>query len=242
MSSKHVLAKKPWHIEARPGDIAEKVLTAGDPGRVAKISTLLDDPLKVSDKRGFLVYTGVYRGCKVSVVAHGIGAPSAAIVFEELHMLGANVIIRLGTCGGLVEHVKLGGIVIPVGALFEAGGTVGIYVKGTCYPAVPEPELVIRLEEAFRKHGFETYRGIVASSDAFHAEEHLTPKWRSLKAVAVEMECATLFTLSRLRGFKSGAALMVIDNLATGIALKKEEIDGLELKAAKAALDALVSI
>ena len=56
------------------------------------------------------------------------------------------------------------------------------------------------------------------------------------------MECATLFTLSRLRGFKSGAALMVIDNLATGIALKKEEIDGLELKAAKAALDALVSI
>jgi 5'-methylthioadenosine phosphorylase len=61
--------------------------------------------------------------------------------------------------------------------------------------------------------------------------------------IAVEMECATIFTVARLRGMRAGAALLVIDNLATGEFLEdKEERKKLELKAAKGVLRALVRI
>jgi 5'-methylthioadenosine phosphorylase len=62
--------------------------------------------------------------------------------------------------------------------------------------------------------------------------------------VAVEMECATIFTVARIRGVKAGAALLVIDNLATGELFEAgaEERRKLEIKAAKGALKALARI
>ncbi|MEM2378003.1 MAG: nucleoside phosphorylase, partial [Candidatus Korarchaeum sp.] len=85
-------------------------------------------------------------------------------------------------------------------------------------------------------------RGLVASSDAFHAEEENLPLWSSLGIIAVEMECATVFTVARLRRVKAGAALLVIDNLATGefFSASSEERRRLELRAAKGTLKALL--
>ena len=241
--SKHVLAKQPYHIIAKPEDVAEKIVVVGDPGRVEKLMKLLDDAKIVNTNRGYLVATGYYKGERVSIACHGIGAPSAAIVFEELLMLGAKLMIRLGTCGGLVKEVGLGSIVIPIGAIYMAGGTLGMYVgHNVCYPAVSDPEVVLKLEEKFKAYGFETWRGIVASSDAFHAEEEYSVLWSKYGAIAVEMECATLFVLSKLKKFKSGAALMVIDNLATGEVISSKERATLEEKAGKAVLDALVEL
>ena len=240
--SKHVLAKKPWHILAKPEDVAERVIVAGDPLRVSRISKLLEEPKLVNEHRGYLVYTGKYKGIDVSIATHGIGAPSAAIVFEELLMLGARIMVRLGTCGGLKDYIELGSVVVPIGALYEPGGTIGMYTQGCCYPAVADPEVVLKLEEKLEGHGFKVFRGLAASSDAFHAEEEYSKKWSGLNAIAVEMECATLFTLARLKGFKAGAALMVIDNLATGEAMKADTVGELADKTVKAILDAIIEV
>ena len=240
---KHVLAHKPYHILAKPENVAEKVLAVGDPGRATLISKLLEEPKLVNENRGYLVYTGKWKGERVTVATHGIGAPSAAIVFEELRMLGAKVIIRLGTTGGFRKEIEVGSIVVPVGALYEPGGTIGLYVKGTCFPAIADPEIVLKLEEAFKNEGFQVFKGIIASSDAFHGEESASVKWATIGALSVEMECATLFTLSWLRGFRSGASLLVIDNLATGEYLEYgKRRSELEKKAAIAALNALIKV
>ncbi|TRM80208.1 5'-methylthioadenosine phosphorylase, partial [Sulfolobus sp. D5] len=89
----------PVHILAKKGEISEKVLIAGDPGRVKLLSTLLKDVKLVNENRGFLVYTGKYNDENVSIATHGIGGPSIAIVLEELAMLGANTFVRYGTAG-----------------------------------------------------------------------------------------------------------------------------------------------
>ncbi len=241
--SKHVLASKPYHILARPEDIAERVLVVGDPGRADSIAKeLLKEAKLVNSNRGFNTYAGYFEGTKVTVATHGIGGPSAAIVVEELAMLGAKLIIRLGTCGGLVEEIKVGDVVVAIGASHPPGGAVGMYAPGVCYPAVSDPEVTLELQKALSEEGFRVWRGLVASSDAFHAEESNLPTWSSLGMIAVEMECATIFTVARLRKLKAGAALLVIDNLATGdfFSSGSEERRLLELKAARGSLKALV--
>jgi len=243
--SKHVLASRPYHIRAKPGDVAERALVVGDPGRADLIaSELLSNAKPVNMHRGFNTYTGFYDGVRVTVATHGIGAPSAAIVLEELKMLGAKIVIRLGTCGGLTRDVRIGDVVIALGAAYQPGGTLGMYAPDVCYPAVADPEIVLELEKRMAEEGLRTHRGLVASSDAFHAEESKLEVWSKLGFIAVEMECATIFTVSRIRGLRPGAALMVIDNLATGEFMEEgtSKRRELALKAARGALKALTSI
>ncbi len=244
-ASKHVLAKKPNHILAEPRDISERVLVVGDPGRADSIAKeLLQEARLVNSNRGFNTYTGFFNGVKVTVATHGIGGPSAAIVVEELRMLKAKLIIRLGTCGGLVNGVRVGDVVVALGAAHPPGGTVGMYTGNVCYPALADPEVSLELQEALLEEKFNVWKGLVASSDAFHAEEENLPLWSSLGIMAVEMECATIFTVARLRGMKVGAALIVIDNLASGefFNASSEERRKLELRAARGALKALVEV
>jgi len=240
--SKHELAKKPYHILAEPGDIAERIVAVGDPKRADLIAEeLIEDAKLVNSNRGFNTYTGFFEGVRVTVATHGIGGPSAAITVEELRMLGGKLILRLGTSGGLMEDLKVGDVVVALGASYCPGGTVGMYAPSICYPAVADPEATLELKKALIEENFNVWMGLVASSDSFHAEESNLPLWSSLGMIAVEMECATIFTVARLRGMRAGAALLVIDNLATGEFLsEKEERRRLELKVAKGVLKALV--
>ena len=243
--SKHVLAKKPYHVLAKPGEVAERVVVVGDPGRADLIAgELLSKPKLVNSNRGFNTYTGFFEDVRVTISTHGIGAPSAAIVFEELLMLGAKVVVRLGTCGGLVERVKVGDVVAVMGAAYKPGGTLGMYAPGVCYPAVADPEVLVELERMLASEGLRVHRGLVASSDAFHAEEEHLEEWAKLNLIAVEMECATLLALSKIRGFKAGAALIVIDNLATGEFMEAgdERRREVTLRAARGVLKALTRI
>ena len=64
-----------------------------------------------------LGYTGTFNGKPVSVQSTGMGCPSAAIVIEELHMLGVKRILGIGTCGGLQPDLKLGDLIVAVSAV-----------------------------------------------------------------------------------------------------------------------------
>ena len=79
----------PIHIRARPEDVAPIVLLPGDPGRATRVAERLDGRRCYNEFRGLLGYTGSYKGTPVSVQTTGMGAPSAAIVVEELALLGA---------------------------------------------------------------------------------------------------------------------------------------------------------
>ena len=97
-----------YHIGLKQGDVGKYVILPGDPKRCAKIAELFEDAHLVADHREFTTYTGYLDGEKVSVTSTGIGGPSAAIAMEELVRCGAEVFIRVGTCGGIRTDVKSG--------------------------------------------------------------------------------------------------------------------------------------
>ena len=106
------------HLEAGRDDYAETVLLPGDPLRAKWIAeTFFEAPRKVNGVRNCLGFTGTYGGRPVSVQATGMGQPSLAIyVHELLDVYGVKNLIRVGTCGGLSERVRIRDIVLAATA------------------------------------------------------------------------------------------------------------------------------
>ncbi len=80
----------------RPGDLAPNVFLCGDPARVARISQDWDTKREVCSVREFTIVTGEKKGVALSAASHGIGAPSTAVLVEELIKLGSTTMIRTG--------------------------------------------------------------------------------------------------------------------------------------------------
>lgn len=73
------------HIEAKQGEIADKILLPGDPLRAKFIAeNFLEDAVCFNNVRGMLGFTGTYKGERVSVMGTGMGMPSISIYATEL--------------------------------------------------------------------------------------------------------------------------------------------------------------
>ncbi len=235
----------PVIIRARKGDIADRVVVGGDPARIEQLASLLEEPRLVNSNRGLLTYTGIYKGVPVTLATHGIGGPSSAIVVEELAMLGAKVVVRLGTCGAMVKGLGIGDIIIPTGAAYNQGGLLYQYLRdNTCMATSPSYEVLNSLVNEASKSGVKFVVGPVVSSDAFYAEDpEFVKRWTSRGIIAVEMECATIFALSSMRNLKSGALLLVSDSLVEELGFATaEELRGYVERAGKLALNALINV
>ncbi len=235
----------PIHIKAKRGDVAERVIVAGDPARVEQLINMIENPRLVNTNRGFTVYTGAYKGVPVSIAVHGVGHPSSMLVFEELVMLGARIIIRFGTCGAMVKGLRIGDVVIPTAAAYYPGGAFYQYLKESiCTATAPHFEVLKTLVEEVQKSGVNYVIGPIVSSDAFYAEDpEFTKKWTSRGITAVEMECAGLFMLGSMRGVKVGALLMVSDSLVEELGFASaEELRGYVERAGKIVLDSIIRI
>ncbi|MDM7274575.1 MAG: purine-nucleoside phosphorylase [Thermoprotei archaeon] len=237
--------RAPVHLrEARLGDVAPRVIVSGDPSRVDYLAGLLEGARLINAYRGLRVYTGSFKGAAYTIASHGIGAPSASIVVEELIMLGAKAIVRLGTCGSLKAEVKLGDIVIPTVAAHYSGGLYYQYMgEHACPPAAPTFDVLKELvdEASSRKARF--HLGPIVSSDAFYAEDPgLARRWGERGVLAVEMECSALFTLGHMRGVKTGAILVVSDTLIDGGHATGEELREHIRESALIALNAMAKL
>ena len=96
----------------------------GDPHRALHVAQrLLEKPLMFNHHRGLWGYTGTARdGAPLTVQSTGMGGPSAAIVVEELIGLGARTLIRIGTCGSLLDDARRSATLVPVEAAIAADG------------------------------------------------------------------------------------------------------------------------
>jgi DeoD family purine-nucleoside phosphorylase len=202
----------PIHVRAEPGEYAEACLLPGDPLRAKYIAeTYLDGAVERNHERGLLGYTGEFEGAPVSVQATGMGCPSAAIVMEELVQLGVKRFLRVGTCGGLQEDLRLGDLIVAVSAV-AADGTAANYVRGEPHTPTADWELVHAAVHAAKELGQPLRVGSIASSDTFYdpdPERH--HRWSERGVLGVEMEAAVLFTIGALRGVEAGCLLTVSD-------------------------------
>ncbi len=206
----------PIHLRAEPGDYAESVLVPGDPLRAKYIAdTYLDDVRQVNGERGMLGFTGSWEGKPVSVQSTGMGCPSAAIVFEELVMLGAKRVLRVGTCGGLQPAHKLGDMIVAISAVPQ-DGTTYTYVKEPHCPTASF-DLVHAAVHAAKELEQPIHVGPVVSSDVFYNPDGgQYQRWSDRGILGVEMEAAVLFTLGALRKIHAGCLLTVSDIVVEG--------------------------
>lgn len=163
------------------------------------------------------------EGETVTVISTGIGGPSTAIAVEELNKLGAEYLIRVGTCGGIDPKIVPGTLIISTGAIRKEG-TTREYAPIE-YPAVPDFSLTRRLEDAAAKLGYPYVMGVTESKDSYYGQHspetmpvanELLNKWEAWKqcgAVASEMEAATLFIVSSIRKMKAAAIFLLCRNL-----------------------------
>jgi DeoD family purine-nucleoside phosphorylase len=200
----------PIHIKPA-ADLAERVLLPGDPHRALAVAQeLLDQPKMFNHHRGLWGYTGsAGDGELLTIQATGMGGPSAAIVIEELIMLGARTFIRIGTSGALTDDLSIGDVVAVERALSADGASAAL---GADREVLPDEELTAALREA---SGGSAVTAV--SSDLFYdRREEIEDGWRERGASVVEMEAATLFQLGAVHGVRTGCLLGVSDVLGSG--------------------------
>ncbi len=195
------------HIKLKKGDVEKYVLLPGDPARVKLIVKFLKSSRKINDNRGFLTYTGRYGKTKVSAMSTGMGCPSAAIAVEELAKVGAKSLIRIGTCGGLLEEMEPGDIVIADSA-FCGDGTTREYDPNT-KTVKADKEITKFLIKAAENLGIKYFVGTDRTHDAFYEPEGNFLKLIGKNFISSEMECSAVFLVSKLRKLRSGAILTV---------------------------------
>lgn len=227
----------PIHLRAEPGDYAEAVLVPGDPLRAKYIAeTFLDDARQVNEERGMLGYTGTFKGKPVSVQSTGMGCPSAAIVFEELNMLGAKKIIRVGTCGGLQPGMNMGELVIATSAT-PADRTATNYTGGEPHAPTADFGLVLGAVKAAQDVERHVSVGNIVSSDVFYQPDtEMGQRWSDRGTLAVEMEAAVLYTVAALRKLRALAMCTVSDIIVDG------EFKRISDEALKQAVDEMMEI
>lgn len=211
-----------YHIGLNKGDVGKYVILPGDPKRCKKIAQYFDDPKLVADNREYVTYTGYLNGEKVSVTSTGIGGPSAAIAMEELVNVGAEVFIRVGTCGGMQLDVKGGDLVIATGAI-RMEGTSKEYAPIE-FPAIANLDVVNALVKASENLGYTHHTGVVQCKDSFYGQHSPEIKpvsyelmnkweaWKRLGCLASEMESAALFIVASYLGVKVGSVFLTVAN------------------------------
>ena len=211
-----------FHIRCNPEDVGRYCFLPGDPGRCELIASYFDNPVHVGMNREYNIYSGYLLGEKVTVCSTGIGGPSAAIAMEELHNIGVDTFIRIGTCGGIAMDVLPGDVVVATGAVrYEHTSLEYAPVE---FPAVPDFEIATALKAAGEKLGYRTHTGVVQCKDSFYGQHSpekspvyytLLNKWESYKRLGVkasEMESAALFVVASALGVRCGSCFHTVWN------------------------------
>lgn len=213
------------HIGAKPGDIAETVLMPGDPYRAKwAAETFLDDAKCINEVRGMLGFTGTWKGHRVTIHGSGMGMPSLSIYANELiRDYNAQTLIRIGSCGGMQDKVKVRDVILAMTASSLSTPSRGIF-KELNYAPCADWGLLHAAWQAAQAKGTPTHAGGIYSSDVFYDERpDLNEQMTRHGILGVEMEAAELYILAARHGRRALAVLTVSDHLITGEALPSED-------------------
>jgi purine-nucleoside phosphorylase len=206
------------HMEAEPGQVAEKILLPGDPLRAKFIAEeFLEGAECYNTVRNMLGYTGTYQGKRVSVQGTGMGIPSISIYVTELiTVYGVKNLIRIGTCGALQERISLRDIIIAMTASTDSAVN-RIRFGGCDFSPSASPELFVKAWDLAQSRGLPVQAGNILTSDTFYGDD---PNWWNVWAeygvLCAEMESAALYTIAAKYGVQALSLLTVSDHAVTG--------------------------
>lgn len=215
------------HISADLGDFAGDVLMPGDPLRARRMADLLlDDARLVTEVRGILGFTGTCQGRPLSIMASGMGMPSATIYATELvRFFEVRRIVRVGTAGGLGPDVGLRDVVIATSAHTDSAMS-AVRIPGIAFSHAASFGLAAAAMAAGRDSpdGPVIHAGPVFTTDHFYLERpDVIAALRTHGTLAVEMEAAALYAVAAAERCEALAVMTITDHLLTSDELSSTE-------------------
>jgi purine-nucleoside phosphorylase len=197
----------------------------GDPLRAQYIAeNFLDDARRVTDVRNMWGYTGSYKGQALSVMAHGMGIPSASIYTHELvTQYGVKRVMRVGSCGTTHPDVRLRDLVIAMGASTDSSVN-RMRFGGYDLAALASFDLVEKAVAAARAAGVQFHVGNIFSADLFYTPDtDMFETMAHYNIYGIEMEAAGMFPIAAEHNAEALAICTVSDDIPNGKHLSAEE-------------------
>ena len=189
--------------------LPRRALVVGDPFRAEFIAHQLTNSRQVAHRREYRSFVGDWNGTPVIVASHGVGAPGAICLFQELMDAGADTVIRLGTAGAMLRGIGDGELIIAESCVRDDGVTHQLVPES--YPAAATPEVVVALAVAAGEREVPHHRGVVWTRAAFYPGivDLKQAGYVKLGVLAIEMELSALLVLASTRGVRAGGALVI---------------------------------
>lgn len=162
----------------------------------------------------------------LTIMNFGMGSAMAATVMDLLSAVEPKAVLFLGKCGGL-KKTKVGDYILPIAAI-RGEGTSNDYMPPEI-PALPSFRLQKAVSAAIVKHGLDYWTGTVYTTNrrVWEHDEKFKEYLRLTRALAIDMETATLFIVGFVNHIPKGALLLVSDSPMTpeGVKTSTSDVD-----------------
>ncbi|MBM3442886.1 MAG: AMP nucleosidase [Bacteroidetes bacterium] len=161
----------------------------------------------------------------ITIVNFGMGSPTAATIMDLLTSIEPKAVLFLGKCGGLKKRNKLGDIILPIAAI-RGEGTSNDYFPPEV-PALPAFALQKAISTTIREHEVDYWTGTVYTTNrrVWEHDEDFKNYLQKIRAYAIDMETATIFSVGFYNRIPTGALLLVSDQPMIPEGVKTEESD-----------------
>lgn len=164
-------------------------------------------------------------GKNLTMINFGIGSANAATIMDLLSAISPKGVLFLGKCGGLKKTTEIGHLILPIAAI-RGEGTSDDYLPREV-PAMPSFKLHKFVSEKIVEAGLDYRTGVVYTTNrrVWEHDDDFKKKLRELRAIAIDMETATFFSVGISNEISRGALLLVSDVPMTPEGVKTEASD-----------------
>lgn len=161
----------------------------------------------------------------ITIINFGMGSPGAATVIDLLSAINPKAVLFLGKCGGLKKRNKLGDLILPIAAI-RGEGTSNDYFPAEV-PALPAFALQKAISTTIREYGIDYWTGTVYTTNrrVWEHDDEFKKYLAKIRAYAIDMETATIFTVGFYNKIPTGALLLVSDQPMIPEGVKTSESD-----------------
>lgn len=161
----------------------------------------------------------------ITIVNFGMGSANAATIMDLLSAAKPRAALFLGKCGGLKKKNDLGDLILPIAAIRGEGSSNDYFPPEV--PALPAFSLQKAVSTTIRDHNRDYWTGTVYTTNrrVWEHDENFKDYLRTIRAMAIDMETATIFTVGFANEIPAGALLLVSDQPMISSGVKTEESD-----------------
>lgn len=161
----------------------------------------------------------------ITIINFGMGSPTAATVMDLLTAIEPKAVLFLGKCGGLKRRHSIGDLLLPIAAI-RGEGTSNDYFPPEV-PALPAFALQKAISTTIRDHEQDYWTGTVYTTNrrVWEHDEDFKAYLQKVRAYAIDMETATIFSVGFSNRIPTGALLLISDQPMVPEGVKTEESD-----------------